>query len=75
MKVKANRRTLSLFEGAKVRNALLRYFTVKKLDKRLIDKVEVYDAYGHQLDHDAPLSDGQKIVFQDPKAEREDEKE
>ncbi|MBQ8097031.1 MAG: hypothetical protein IJ243_08110 [Prevotella sp.] len=71
MKVRVNKRTLSLFEGAKVGNALLRYFTVKKLDKRLIDMVEVHDAFGHVLDHDAPLSDGQQIVFDEPKAEED----
>ena len=65
MKVKVNRRTLELFEGARVKNALLRYFTVKKLDRQLIDSVEVKDAYGHEVDHDAPLTDGQKITFDD----------
>lgn len=64
MKVKVNTRTLTLFEGARVQNALLRYFTVKKLDKRLIDTVEVHDSYGHLIDHDAPLSDGQIITFE-----------
>lgn len=64
MKVKVNTRTLVLFEGAQVKNALLRYFTVKKLDKRLIDTVEVHDSFGHVLDHDAPLSDGKQITFE-----------
>lgn len=68
MKVKANRRTLELFEGAKVRNALLRYFALKKLDKQLVDSVEVHDSYGHLLDHDAPLVDGQRILFDEPKS-------
>ena len=71
MKVRVNNRTLTLFAGATVRNALLRYFTVKKLDKRLIDMVEVHDAFGHVLDQDAPLSDGQQIVFDEPKAEED----
>lgn len=69
MKVKVNRRTLDLFEGARVQNALLRYFTVKKLDKQLAGGVTVRDAYGHELDHDAPLADGQKLVFDEPKSE------
>lgn len=66
MKVKVNRRTLDLFEGARVQNALLRYFTVKKLDKGLLGSVIVRDAYGHELGHDAPLSDGQHIIFEEP---------
>ena len=64
MKVKVNTRTLQLFEGACVKNALLRYFTVKKLDKQLIDDLEVNDATGHVIDHDAPLRDGQQITFE-----------
>lgn len=63
MKVKVNNRTLQLFDGACVKNALLRYFSVKKLDKQLIEGLEVHDAYGYVIDHDAPLSDGQQITF------------
>ena len=66
MKVKVNRRTLELFEGAAVRNALLRYFTVKKLNRQLVDSVEVRDGAGHVMDLDAPLRDGQQIVFDHP---------
>ena len=66
MKIKVNTRTLQIIEGACVKNALLRYFSVKKLDKNLIDQVEVHDAYGHVIGHDAPLSDGQKITFEHP---------
>ena len=68
MKVKVNRRTIELFEGARVQNALLRYFTVKKLDKQLIGSVEVHDAFGHILDHDAPLCNEQRITFDEPKS-------
>lgn len=63
MRIKVNTRTLQIIEGACVKNALLRYFSVKKLDKKLIDGLEVYDAYGHVIDHDAPLHDGQQITF------------
>ena len=51
MRIKVNTRTLQIIEGACVKNALLRYFSVKKLDKKLIDGLEVYDAYGHVIDH------------------------
>ena len=66
MKVKVNTLTFSLFEGARVRNALLRYFAKKKLDKDLIDAIVVHDDYDHELDHDALLSDGQHIAFEEP---------
>lgn len=58
MKVKVNRMTVDVFEGALVKHALLRYFIRKKLDVSGVDEVETRDAYGHIIDHDAPLSEG-----------------
>jgi hypothetical protein len=63
MKVKVNRRTIEIFDGAKVRQALLRYFTIRKMDLKLVEQLEVYDAYGHQIGLDSPLSEGQAIKF------------
>ena len=37
MKIKVNRKTIEIFEGALVRHALLRYFAVKGLDVGLVD--------------------------------------
>lgn len=63
MKVKVNRKTIDIFQGARIRQALLRYFTIRKMDLRLVEKVQVYDSYGHLTDLDAPLSEGQAIKF------------
>ena len=63
MNVKVNRKTVSVFEGAKARHALLRYFAVKKLPLSLVDEVSVFDSYGHETDLDAPLREGQTIKF------------
>ena len=63
MKVKVNRRTIELFEGARVRDALLRYFALRKMDLKLVDTVKVTDALGHQTGLDAPLKDGQVIKY------------
>lgn len=63
MKVKVNRRTLDIFEGAKARNALLRYFRIRKFDLSLVEEVDVFDVYGHPIDLDAPLSEGQIIKY------------
>lgn len=63
MKIKVNRKTISIFEGARVRQALLRYFTIKKMDLSLVEKAQVFDAYDHPTDLDAPLSEGQTIKF------------
>ena len=66
MKVKVNRRTLELFQGATVRHALLRYFSVRKMDLSLVEKVQVTDASGHRTDLDAPLREGQTVKFKLP---------
>ncbi len=66
MKVKVNRRTIDIFEGARVRQALLRYFALRKMDLRLVEQAQVFDSYGHPTDLDAPLSEGQAIKFKVP---------
>lgn len=67
MQVKVNRRTIEIFEGAVVKNALWRYFVVKKIPLSQIHVVEVHNADGHEMDLDAPLHDGQHIIFKIPK--------
>ncbi len=65
MKVTVNELTVELFEGAQVKNAVLRYFTARKMDKSLInDDLPVKDAYGHTLDLNAPLRNEQCITVQ-----------
>ena len=58
MKLKVNRKTIEIFEGALVRHALLRYFAVKGADVSLIDfkRVMVTDPWNHEIDLDAPIS-------------------
>lgn len=66
MKVKVNRRTLELFQGATVRHALLKYFSVRKMDLSLVEQAEVFDGYGHRTDLDAPLKEGQTVKIKLP---------
>jgi len=61
MKVKVNRRMVEIFEGARVRDAVLRYLVLRKMDVKLAESVQVFDEYGHQIGNDAPLKDG-KII-------------
>ena len=61
MKVKVNRTTIDLFEGAQVRHALLRYFVRRTFDLKLLEQTPVSDAYGHSLDLDAPLHEGMTV--------------
>lgn len=63
MKIIVNRKHIEIFEGAAVKHALLRYAVVKGLDKDEIKEWEVYDSYGHSIDHEAPLHEQQKIRF------------
>ncbi len=61
MKVKVNRRTVEIFEGARVRDAVLRYLVLRKMDLKLAQDFQAEDAWGHAIGADAPLSDGQTI--------------
>ncbi|MBO4476599.1 MAG: hypothetical protein J5737_07765 [Bacteroidales bacterium] len=61
MKVKVNRRTVDIFDGARVRDAVLRYLVLRKMDVKLIETAECQDAAGHSIGSDAPLKDGQTI--------------
>jgi hypothetical protein len=67
MEVKVNDRTLELFEGANVRNALQRYFSAEELDRVLMRRTIVYDDKGHELDNDAPLHEGMQLIAELPK--------
>ncbi|MBQ7157610.1 MAG: hypothetical protein IJR86_07470 [Bacteroidaceae bacterium] len=56
MKIKVNRKTITLFEGATIRHALLRYCALKGIDASTIENITVYDRFGHETDLDAPAS-------------------
>lgn len=61
MKVRVNRRNVEIFDGARVRDAVLRYLVLRKMDVSLIKQAELYDAYGHTIGADAPLAEGKVI--------------
>lgn len=67
MKLKVNRKTIEIFEGAEVRHALLFYLAQKKLDVSLVDVLTVYDRWGHEIDLSAPASLYDAIKFKLPK--------
>ena len=67
MKLKVNRKTIEIFEGALVRHALLRYFAVKGLDVRLVETLKVTDRWGHEIDLNAPASQHSAITFRSEK--------
>ncbi len=67
MKLKVNRKTIEVFEGAQVRHALLRYFAVKGLDVSLVKTLTVTDRWGHEIDLDAPASQHDVVKFKLPK--------
>ncbi|MDR1581761.1 MAG: hypothetical protein LBS55_00635 [Prevotellaceae bacterium] len=60
MKVFVNDREITLFEGAKVRDAVLSF------DKRILHEISLYeilDKYGNQTDIDGALQDGNKLFI------------
>lgn len=66
MKLKVNRKTVTVFEGAEVRHAVLTYLALKAMDVRLADTVTVYDRWGHEIDLGAPASQYEVIKIKLP---------
>ena len=63
MRLKVNRKTIEVFEGAEIRHALLTYFALKGLDVALVDTLKVYDRWGHEIDLGAPASQYDSVKF------------
>lgn len=75
MEIIVNDTPVRVFKGAKVRHALLKYLSINLMAKSLSDDMEIFDAYGHQIDLDAPLKDGQVISFEESTPSTEDNKD
>ena len=67
MKLKVNRKNVTVFEGAEVRHAVLSYLALKGMDVRLADSLTVYDRWGHEIDLGAPASQFDMIKINIPK--------
>ena len=69
MKLKVNRCVVDNFEGAEVRHALLTYLARRRMSVKLLDQLEVTDAWGHEIDQRAPVSEHReiRIKFKDRK--------
>ena len=61
MKVKVNRTEIEIFEGAKVRHAVLQYLVRRHISASKLTSIQVLDAYDHITDLDAPLTENQAI--------------
>lgn len=61
MKLKVNRTTIEVFEGAEIRHALRTYLARRRMSLTFIDQMVVYDEWGHEIDLDAPVSQHQQI--------------
>ncbi len=64
MTITVNNKKYRLFRGATVKDALLRVFTREGRDRNLLDTVETYDKWGHEIDLDATLNEGSEISYQ-----------
>ena len=56
MKLKVNRTTIELFEGAEIRHALVIYLTRRRMSLKYLELLQVHDVWGHEIDLDAPAS-------------------
>jgi hypothetical protein len=56
MKLKVNRTTIEVFEGAEIRHALLTYLTRRRMSLKYLEKLEIRDIWGHEVALDAPAS-------------------
>ena len=63
MKLKINSKTIEVFEGAQVRHALLSYFALKGQDVSQVERLLVFDRWGHEIDLDAPASAHEVIKY------------
>ena len=63
MEITVNGTKLNMFDGACVKNAMMRVFIRQDIPLDKMDDITVHDSYGHELDLDAPLRDGQHITF------------
>ena len=61
MKLKINRVIIEVFEGADIRHALLMYLTRRQMSVKLVEKLAVYDVWGHEIDQGAPVSQHREI--------------
>lgn len=67
MKLKVNRKNVTVFEGAEVRHAVLSYLALKGMDVSLADSLTVYDRWGHEIDLGAPANQFDMIKINIPK--------
>ena len=49
MKLKVNRTTIELFEGAEIRHALISYLTRRRMSLKFLEQLEVRDVWGHEI--------------------------
>ncbi len=64
MRIKVNNQEVVIFQGATVKDALLKSFSRDDIDKALINSVEAYDQWGHEIGLDSPLKPDQTITYQ-----------
>jgi hypothetical protein len=64
MKVFVNDRAITLFQGAKVKDAILSF------DKRILHRIklyEIFDKYGNQTDADGALQEDSRLYIKQKK--------
>jgi len=65
MKVKVNDKEISIFGGAMAVDAIRKYIVTEDMDLDIVERLNVYDKYGHEIDMEAPLKEGDSIKIEE----------
>ena len=61
MNITINEKTVKIFTGAKAIDAIRKYLVELKKSPNDLSALMIFDKYGHEIDKDAPLKDGDAI--------------
>ncbi len=61
MNITINEKTVKIFTGAKAVDAIRKYLVEMQKSPADLKSLTIYDKYGHEIDGEAPLKDGDVI--------------
>ena len=64
MRITVNDKKIIIFQGATVKDALLRLFSKNGISRDTLMQVTAYDQWGHELDLDSPLREDTAITYE-----------
>jgi len=61
MNITINEKTVTIFTGAKAMDAIRKYLVEMQKSPSDLEALTIYDKYGHEIDREAPLKEGDII--------------